>query len=398
MTMKRCLSSIGMISIIFLSQSIVVFSNPIKDNYEHAFETWYYVDDEPGSGPNNPPEDFTSIQDAIDAVSDGDTIFVYNGMYKEHLFIVKAIKLLGESKYDTIIDAEYIDNTIWVLSPNVTISGFSVINSINNRFSAGIHVRDKYIHISNCFIQDNDCGIRVEQTSDVSIGNCTIHNNFAHSIYVIAASNVSITYCNISYNGDVIGYSGGIVIINSEIYGMHANILIQNCSIHDNSGSGIDVGNPWENLVYKDVMIEHNQIVNNTNHGIFSCASIVTVRNNIIAGNGHNRSFDGGIMLQDVHGLATIQNNILSNNKNGIYFLRSTDNTIQNNNFISNTKQQIGFTYNDSIISSNYLINNYYSDLKYPWMKIIGGLYINKIVLPLINIEWNPATKPHDLS
>ena len=41
--------------------------------------TIWYVDDVPGSGgPGDPPEDFTSIQDAINAAIDGDTVFVYN--------------------------------------------------------------------------------------------------------------------------------------------------------------------------------------------------------------------------------------------------------------------------------------------------------------------------------
>jgi len=40
-----------------------------------------------GNGTGN----FTSIQDAIDHAYDGDTIFVYNGTYREHLTIKKKI-------------------------------------------------------------------------------------------------------------------------------------------------------------------------------------------------------------------------------------------------------------------------------------------------------------------
>ncbi|MEE9223781.1 MAG: hypothetical protein V3U51_03425, partial [Thermoplasmata archaeon] len=45
-----------------------------------------------GAGPGN----FTSIQDAINASSAGDTIFVFNGTYFEHVSINKPLTLVGE--------------------------------------------------------------------------------------------------------------------------------------------------------------------------------------------------------------------------------------------------------------------------------------------------------------
>ena len=57
----------------------------------------FYVDDD-GT------VEYTSIQDAIDNASDGDTIFVYNGIYEEESFSInKSINLIGEDKENTII-------------------------------------------------------------------------------------------------------------------------------------------------------------------------------------------------------------------------------------------------------------------------------------------------------
>jgi hypothetical protein len=55
-----------------------------------------------GSGPNN----YTSIQDALNEANEGDTIFVYNDSspYYENLIINKSIKLIGENRDTTIID------------------------------------------------------------------------------------------------------------------------------------------------------------------------------------------------------------------------------------------------------------------------------------------------------
>jgi pectin methylesterase-like acyl-CoA thioesterase len=44
------------------------------------------------------PDDYPTIQAAINAAIPGDTIYVRNGLYPEHLEINKAVTLEGESK------------------------------------------------------------------------------------------------------------------------------------------------------------------------------------------------------------------------------------------------------------------------------------------------------------
>ncbi|MHA2367036.1 MAG: hypothetical protein ACXAC7_23995, partial [Candidatus Hodarchaeales archaeon] len=53
-----------------------------------------------GSGPDN----YSSIQGAVNAAQDGDTIFVYSGVYFENVLIPKTVTLIGEDKETTIID------------------------------------------------------------------------------------------------------------------------------------------------------------------------------------------------------------------------------------------------------------------------------------------------------
>ena len=47
---------------------------------------------------------FISIQDAINAANDGDTVFVYNGTYYENVIVNKIINLIGEHPDATLID------------------------------------------------------------------------------------------------------------------------------------------------------------------------------------------------------------------------------------------------------------------------------------------------------
>ena len=47
---------------------------------------------------------YSKIQDAVDAASYGDTVFVYNGTYEESIQLKPGIKLIGETPNRPILD------------------------------------------------------------------------------------------------------------------------------------------------------------------------------------------------------------------------------------------------------------------------------------------------------
>jgi parallel beta-helix repeat protein len=105
-----------------------------------------YVDDDGGA-------DYTNIQDAIDAASNGDTIFVYNGIYTEHILIDKTITLMGEDKNTTIINSRLQKDIVQVFdTDNVTISGFLIQNTLGySEYMAAVHIKNT----SNTMILQN---------------------------------------------------------------------------------------------------------------------------------------------------------------------------------------------------------------------------------------------------
>ena len=57
---------------------------------EPAGATTLYVG---GGGPGN----YTTVQEAIDAANDGDTVYVFGGTYYENVIVNKRLSLIGES-------------------------------------------------------------------------------------------------------------------------------------------------------------------------------------------------------------------------------------------------------------------------------------------------------------
>ncbi|RLF39897.1 MAG: hypothetical protein DRN12_06325, partial [Thermoplasmata archaeon] len=104
-----------------------------------------------GSGKGN----YSTICDAIKAASDGDTVFVYNGIYHENLEIDKSLSLIGEDKNTTIIDGSNSGDVVHISASNVLINGFTIQNSGRREDDAGIEIISDNVTISNNIITDN---------------------------------------------------------------------------------------------------------------------------------------------------------------------------------------------------------------------------------------------------
>ena len=396
-----------------------------------------YVDDVPGSGLDNPPEDFTSIQEAIDIANDGDTIYIYNGTYYENIVIFKPITLQGENKDSVIIDGAQVFSVLYISSSNVTINNLTITNSSKSTHSSGIKISgiiyypDTHttpvtnINISDCIITKNQEAIRVDTVRNIRVYNCNIYKN-NYSITIINSNDTMISSCNIyenecslhiahCENNSILNctiqkinrgaihwsYSYNITINNCHITEANAlffddcnNITISNCIISNNTYSGINLGQS------SDIVIHNNIIESNgwTGLRIYLCKNVVISGNTIQAHEGVY-SCGAGISISDNKDSHVIRNNnIISNHPNGIYITSelTNSNKIIQNNFIGNTCAVKFFGYHSKCSTKHIFRNNYWDQKTIPFgPKIIfGQFYFNHHIYNSINIDWFPARNP----
>jgi len=382
--------------------------------YAEADPTTWYVDDDGGA-------DFSSIQEAINSplVVDGDTIYVYNGTYYEHIYIYKSLTLIGENKYATIIDGSGYGSTVRISyeqgvkftkftirnaetgidlyhSSNNTIvsnvitnstlgdpynSGGGVYleyssnntvadNTISNTTEAGILLQQYSHHntiVGNVISRNTD--IEIEDSSGIFFDENTYNNTVINNI--ISKSHRGIYTAQLSYNNTIIGNT-------------ISNLTIYECGINIWGPDNKIIGNTISNMGYVGIQLNSissdggygvpnacaNNVVsgNTVSNSTFGINLILAAFSNTIAGN--NVSNSGlSIFISDHSDNNTILENYVSNNDYGILLFSSNNTKVYHNNFINNAdqvliSQSFNTTWDDSYPSGGNYWSNYIT--RYP--------------------------------
>jgi nitrous oxidase accessory protein len=289
-----------------------------------------------GSGSNN----YTKIQDAINASSNGDTVFVYHDSspYYENLVVSKSIYLLGEEKNITIIDGSRKGDVISVKADGVTISGFSIINGENS-------------------IGCNKAGIKII-ANDTTIFNNIATNNFFGIVSILSG--------NIIRNNIIHSNSWGGIWLS-----LTRNSSVDNNIIYYNYACGIQMNNAF-----------HNSIVGNT-----------LIKNN------DNGSV--GLVMVDSDNNEISNNNVTNNAYHGILLYNSKNNVISQNNFIDNGKSNAIFVSLIKRIGRNSWDGNYWDNSRQNIYPIFGRIAITQIleigIIPWFQFDWHPAQQPYNI-
>lgn len=233
------------------------------------------------------PDHQPTIQAAINAAQDGDTVIVRQGLYKENIdFMGKAISVESEKgPYATTIDGQNRTTAVTFQSGEGTstrLVGFKITKGnadYPNWYGGGILC----LHNSSPMIID-----------------CIITKNFAIScgggIYAEDSSSLIVQDCVIAENTAYTGSGGGIYLIGE----VHALPLITNNIISSNSasyrGGGICSNGPSSYIC--DNHIANNSVAEGRGGGI-AASGYCTVSCNIIVENSCLED-GGGVSFHDV--------------------------------------------------------------------------------------------------
>lgn len=293
-----------------------------------------------GSGPNN----YTTIQDAIDNATDGDIVYVFDDSspYYENIVVGKSITLQGENKDTTIIDGSNRSHGVDITADYVTVTGFTIQHCHNNEklnTTSGILLSSSNNTIKDTILLQNLYGI--SNIRNYSLPLRTGFNNITENQFI--------------------NNTGGVYFVNESNNAISKNIFSQ-------SGVGIMLMGALNTVVSFNTLTENG----------------------------------GGIMMIYTSNTLIYRNN-LTYNKGGLATVDTNADHILQNNFIGNTKHNAvssqQFVYKNLFMSVYYHTQfqrnvwdeNYWDGPRmFPYI-IFGVFKLH------FNIDWHPAQEPYDL-
>ena len=202
--------------------------------------------------------DFATIQAAIDAAHDGDTILVAAGTFTENLSVGKSVTIQSQNGASgTIVDGSATDtHTFNITADNVNITGFTVKGATATGQS-GIYLDQ----VNSCTVSANICldnyyGIYLngdEGSHGNTVKGNTTNQNGECGIYVDNSDNNILTENTVSGN-DNYGFL---------LDGSNSNTLTSNFVTYNNTG--VKIEGPVD---ASTISINFNNIVGNKEYGI----------------------------------------------------------------------------------------------------------------------------------
>ncbi|OWW27495.1 nitrous oxide reductase [Zobellia sp. OII3] len=293
-----------------------------------------------------------SISEAVALAIDFDTLLVKKGTYKEYnILIDKPLTLIGENY--PIIDGEDQGEIIRIVSDNVTVDGFFIVNvgtSYTTDYAAIRVVKSKNFLIQNIVLEKLFFGIYLEKSS---------HGKVYHNKIIGDA----IDEYN-SGNGIQLWYSHHVEVSQNIVQGARDGIYLEfsdNITIHNNKST--------DNLRYglhfmfsDDDMYTDNIFENNGAGVAVMFSKRIKMKGNTFRKNWGPAAF--GMLLKEIND-AEISGNTFEENTIGIHIEGSNRIEYKENNFVKNGWgiKVLGACYANTFSANNFLYNSF--DISY---------------------------------
>lgn len=311
-----------------------------------------------------------NLKTAVAEAADGDTILVRKGHYYSYNTLInKKLTIIGENY--PVLDANFKEEVVTILSEGVKFNGFIVTNSKNGS------MRDY-------------AGIRLSKVHDVTISNNRLINNF-FGIYLSDCNHVTVINNTTTGTGTDLTAGNGI-----HAWQCHDIVIKNNNSTKHRDGiyfefvkKSLITGNTSErNIRYglhfmfsDDNLYQRNTFRNNGSGVAVMYSKRIKMYQNLFVENWGSSIY--GLLLKDITGSSIINNRFIRNTT-GIYMegcdrMIANDNTFKNNgwamrilaNCENGTFERNNFESNSFDVTTNGSLNLNKFDQNY-WDKYEG--------------------------
>jgi parallel beta-helix repeat protein len=242
------------------------------------------------------PSDFPTIQAAINNATDGETVFVHNGVYNENIVVNRTVALVGEDMERTIVDANSVGTPVRILAGGASLANFTVRGGGSSGYESGVFIEASFCNITNnIVVGDGPAGIYLNKSANVFLSGNIVKQNEGDGVVLVQSANNSLLGNTVTQNEfafhlyasdeNVISNNtltennlGGIALFYSS-----GNRLVSN-AVTANNGTGIILDYSSDNNT-----LSMNTILETKGYGlVMGGASGNILRNNTLAANTYN--------------------------------------------------------------------------------------------------------------
>jgi len=328
-----------------------------------------------GSGPNN----YTTIQSAIDDAVDGDTVFVYDDSspYAGRIHVEKSINIIGENKNTTIVFHD--DYYCFALDVDgVNISGFTLRDTDNCDYGIRVWETSNHSIVDNIMI-GMGCGIDLVRTynnyimdNEIKDGETGVDIGYDSSFNIINDNDFINNSCGVALNS----VSNNNTISNNYLIG--CGFRVGSDSYQNTFYGNLINDKPFlflvdeQDLVFDDVDVGEIILINCNNITVKNieisestyAMKLIYSNHCFISNNTFQLNKHSGIILDSCNYNTITDNFIYSNSRMGVsldseYLVPCGYNNISRNNIIDNWMHGVYISgSNNNIISGNNFQGN----------------------------------------